>query len=93
MFNELPKTEFRIVSRTGDNRGVLRGVYSGDAVTTEDTSLHLEPGDELRRSISNGEEETFEILDQVGYESSQVVPTHLRIVIRFRGASLPGIRG
>jgi hypothetical protein len=88
MFNELPKTEFRIVSSTGDRRGVLRGVYSGDVIMTDDISVHLKPGDELRRSIPNGEEETFEVLDQVRYESSPVIPAHLKVQVNFKGASL-----
>jgi hypothetical protein len=71
MLNPLPKTEFRIVSSTANNRGVLRGVYSGDVIITDDISVYLKLGDELRRYIPMVKRRRSKLC-QVRYESARL---------------------
>ncbi len=85
MFNNFPKSTFEIVSRQGVSVQTVEGLFSKDSITIPDTSVVLTPGDELRRRIPNGTEETYEVLEPVFYERFGGIPAHFQVKVKRKG--------
>jgi hypothetical protein len=81
-----PTNDFDIVAPDGIVRARTKGIYATDTVMIEDTSVHIEAGDELRRTLSNGREEVFTVVDPVFNEQFHTIPAHYQVVIQRKGA-------
>jgi hypothetical protein len=57
-----------IVAPDGRLRNSTRGIVAGNVVVIEDTSIVIEPGDEIRRKLPNGREEVFTAHDPRYYK-------------------------
>ena len=93
MFDGFPKSVFQIVGKDGQGKGRVSGVYSSDMIAIDDVSVSLIVGDELRRTLPNGTEEAFDVVDPVFYNRGQMIPAHFQVKIRRKGAFNPGTGG
>jgi hypothetical protein len=59
------KSDLKIVSPEGTTRSVERGLVDSKQIIIENTKAVILVGDEIRRTLPNGMEETFEVLDPV----------------------------
>jgi hypothetical protein len=64
MFNQF-KSDLKIVSPDGAIRSVERGLVDRKSIIIENTSAVILVGDEIRRTLDNGTEESFEVLDPI----------------------------
>lgn len=79
MFEHL-KSDLKIVSPDGTIRSVERGLVDSKQIIIENTKAVILVGDEIRRTLPNGMEETFEVLDPVCFPG----PTLPHYEVRFR---------
>lgn len=92
MFNVFPKSEFKVVAPDGTVRGMVKGIFDPKVITVPDTAALIMAGDEMRRTLPNGTEEAFEVLDPVYHETFHAIPAHYQVKIRRKGA-FPAGRG
>jgi hypothetical protein len=59
-----------VVAPDGTVRSTVFGYYSGDTFTIDDLSVDVRPGDEIRRLLPNGNEETFNVDDPRYHEGT-----------------------
>lgn len=84
-FSNIPKSDFEIVSPEGDVRSTGKGVFSGAKVVVFDDKLLVFAGDEIRRTLPNGADETFTVVDPVFYNRMSAIPAHFQIDVRRKG--------
>jgi hypothetical protein len=60
---ESHKSDLKIVSPEGNVRSIERGLVDSKQIIIENTRAIILVGDEIRRTLPNGMEETFEVLD------------------------------
>ncbi len=92
-FNSFPKSALEIVAPDGSVRGRTEGIVSQGQITIFDTKIHLEPGDELRRSLPNGFDETHTVRDATYQEKFHAVPAHWDVKVIRKGAFPKGTGG
>ena len=84
-------TESLLLALGGGALGVLftvaitKAIVDAKSVTVPDSSLVIERGDEIRRRIPSGIEETFEVVDPVFLEKSKRIPAHYQVKVRKKG--------
>lgn len=93
MFNEFPQSDFQIIAPGGESKGSVKGIYSKDKIVIPDATAPIAVGDELRRTIPSGAEETFEVIDPVYHQGFGGIPSHFQVAIRRKGAFDPGKGG
>ena len=59
------KSELKILSPEGKIRSIERGLVDSKQIIIENTQAVILVGDEIRRTLPNGMDETFEVLDPV----------------------------
>ncbi|MFH1344394.1 MAG: hypothetical protein ABIL01_24825 [Pseudomonadota bacterium] len=84
-FSGFPKSKIDIVSPDGNIRSSTQAIFGGDVLMVQDTSVIVEPGDEIRRTLPNGHEEVFEVVDPRFYDTFHGIAAHYQIKIRRRG--------
>lgn len=85
-FDAFPKSKFEIISPEGQVRNEGQGIFTGKMIAVFDEMLHVFAGDEIRRRLPNGTDETFEVVDPVFYEQAHTIPAHFQIKVRRKGA-------
>jgi hypothetical protein len=85
------KSDLKIVSPEGTTRSVERGLVDSKQIIIENTKAVILVGDEIRRTLPNGMEETFEVLDPVCFPGP-VLP-HYEVKIRRKGTFPSGTKG
>jgi hypothetical protein len=93
MFDDFPKSEIKIVSSTGDIRGTTKAVVTADLAVIDDEKAIISPDDEIRRTLPNGQEETFRVVDPVFYEAMHGIPAHYQVKIVRKGTFAPRTGG
>ncbi len=68
----------------------LRASVQGSKIFMKAADLLVEPGDLIRRRMSNGGEETFEVIDPGFYEKHGGIPAHYQMSVRRPGALRSG---
>jgi hypothetical protein len=84
-FNDFPQSDIDIVAPDGTVRHRTKAIVDAKSVTVPDSSLVIERGDEIRRRIPSGIEETFEVVDPVFLEKSKRIPAHYQVKVRKKG--------
>jgi hypothetical protein len=97
--SDFPQSEIDIVAPSGAVRYRTKAIVHAKSVTVPrpsvvtdpgsiiipDPSLIIECGDEIRRRIPSGSEETFEVVDPLFHEKSQHIPAHYQAIVRKKG--------
>lgn len=92
-FSSFPHSESRIVAPDGTVRSTAQGIFTGKQVVVFDSSLVVFAGDEIRRSLPNGTEEAFEVIDPKYFEQMHSIPAHFQIDVRRKGTFEAGKGG
>jgi len=75
-----------IVAPDGSIRSSPQAMFAGnDLITIKGSQTVVLPGDEIRRELPNGTDETFEVIDPVFYDTG-VMGAHLQIKVKRKGA-------
>lgn len=82
-FNPVKVTIF---APDGSVRAEPLAVISTKKIQTEDVSIHVEPGDEIRRPLPNGSDETFLVTDVRYSDGLHTIPPSFIIEIQRKGA-------
>jgi hypothetical protein len=93
MFNHFPQSELKIVAPDGTVRSVERGLVQSKLVIIPNKAAVVHVGDEIRRTLPNGVEETFEVLDPIYYDQSHAIPSHYQVKISRKGSFPAGTGG
>ena len=93
MFNHFPQSDLKIIAPDGSVRSVEKGIVSSKSVTFPNSSAVIHAGDEIRRTLPNGIEETFEVLDPVYHEKFHAIPAHYQVKIQRKGSFPAGTGG
>lgn len=86
IFSHFPQVALDIVAPDGTVRCTTAGHVSEKSITIPDTSITVEPGDEIRRKLPNGREEVFLVKDARYADAFHVIPAHYEISIARKGA-------
>lgn len=92
-FASFPHSDLRVVAPDGVIRSTARGIFSGKQVSVFDASLQVFAGDELRRTLPNGTEEAFEVIDPKFFEDFHGIPANFQIDVRRKGTFEAGKGG
>ena len=90
MFEGIPKSDIDIVDTGGIVRHRTKAVLDAKVALISDTSLVIDVGDEIRRTLPNGREEAFEVLDPVFYKAFHGIPDHYQVRSEGKGLFLKG---
>ncbi len=94
MFSAFPQSDLKIVSSDGEVRSIEKGILDSKLATIPNKNAVIHVGDEIRRKLPNGTEETFEVVDPVYYEGlGGAIPPHYQVKIRRKGAFPSGTGG
>jgi hypothetical protein len=94
MFNSMPKHECDVIARDGTIRAsATKGIFAPTKIILLDPKIVIEPGDEIRRRLPNGTDETFEILDFHFVDQLHSLPSHYQVSIRRKGTYPHGTGG
>ena len=85
MFDDFPKSTFEIVGPQGESRGTTQAIHTRDQIIVLDTHLIIQTGDEMRRALPNGTDETFEVTDPHYQEETFGIPAHFQVEVRRKG--------
>src|ERR1700730_15545678 len=83
--SHFPKSKLDIVASDGTLRSSTVGVVSGKSILIEDVSSVIEVGDEIRRTLPNGQEEVFVVADPVFYEKFHTIDAHYQVKVHKKG--------
>lgn len=93
-FSDFPKSPLDIITPDGAVRASTEGIVaSSTQVVIFDTTVHIEPRDELRRILPNGYEETFEVRDAVFQQGMGGIPSFYDLKIVRKGSFPKGTGG
>lgn len=85
MFENFPHSDLTLVSTAG-LQAKLKGIIAGDdQIVVPDASASIDIGDEIRRSLPNGKDETFEVVDPIFQEAFGGIPAHYQVKVRKKG--------
>jgi hypothetical protein len=94
MFSHFAQSELKIVAPDGFVRSVEKGIIDSKLATIPNKNAIIFAGDEIRRTLPNGIEETFEVIDPVFYDGMRgAIPAHFQVKIRRKGSFPAGTGG
>lgn len=85
IFDRFPRTKIDIVAPDGTLRCSTAGIITEHEVQIPDTSIDVEPGDEVRRPLPNGKEEVYLVENAVFHERFHQIQAHYSLKIRRKG--------
>ncbi|MDP2408854.1 MAG: hypothetical protein Q8M26_01045 [Pseudolabrys sp.] len=93
MFGRFPQSELKIVAPDGFIRSVEKGTIDSKLAIIPNQNAIIFAGDEIRRTLPNGIEETFEVIDPVFYDGRRAIPAHFQVKISRKGSFPAGTGG
>ena len=93
MFGSFPKSTFGIVAADGTLRGQVEAIATGKEIIIPDETVVIQPGDEMRRTLPNGMDETFAVIDPVFVQETFGIPGHFQVHVRKKGTFSHGTGG
>jgi hypothetical protein len=81
-----------IVAPDGSVRSSPQAQFSGDLIVIEGKDTVVLPGDEIRRELPNGTDETFEVINPIFYDTGIMGP-HFQVKVRRKGTFQHGQGG
>ena len=90
IFQHFPTELVTLVKRNGQRIEGLRALVQSGTILTSDPKLPIEDGDEFNRTLPNGIEEQFTVID-VGFQPGLggVIPAHYQSKVRKNTAPRP----
>lgn len=85
-FASFPQSAFEVISPSGELRAAGSGVFTGQQIVVFDEMLQVSAGDEIRRQLPNGSDETFEVIDPQFFPGMAGIPPNYQIDVRRKGA-------
>jgi hypothetical protein len=85
MFSGFPKCRFEIIAPDGAVRSTVETIDGGSTLVVPDPNVVILPGDEMRRSLPNGTDETFEVIDPRFFDTTMGVGPHFQVKVRKKG--------
>lgn len=85
MFDSFPRSTFDIVTPEGQSRGLVEAIAAGAEILIPDERVIISPGDEMRRTLPNGTDETFEVVDPIFNQETFGIPGHFLVKVRKKG--------
>lgn len=86
MLRGLAKTKFEIIGPDGTVRSTVAAIDGGGTIVIPDPSAVILPGDELRRKLPNGTDETFEVIDPRFFDTRMGgLGPHFQVKVRKKG--------
>ncbi len=83
-WNIIKPDDIDVVAPDGQVRSHVKGYYNGELFIIDDMTVDVRPGDEIRRLLPNGREETFVVGDPKFYNDGPFV-SHYQVSITPRG--------
>jgi hypothetical protein len=90
---ELPTSSCDIVTAAGELIATTKAAILPDLIMVFDVSIPINVGDEVRRKLPSGLDETFEVVDPRFFEKLQGVKAHYQIKYRRKGSFPHGAGG
>lgn len=84
-FSRFPHDKIEIIAPGGEVRANAEGIFTPEEIIVFDDSITALVGDEVRRRLPNGQDETFTIIDSIFQGGLARIPSHYRLVIRRKG--------
>jgi hypothetical protein len=81
-----------IVAPDGSVRSSPQANFTGDLIVIAGKDTVVLPGDEIRRALPNGTDETFEVLDPIFYDTG-IMGAHFQVKVRRKGTFQHGQGG
>lgn len=85
MFGSFPKSKLDIVTPEGVIRSTTEAIVTGKEIVIPDETVIIQPGDELRRTLPNGTDETFEVIDPVFVQETFGIAGHFQVKVQRKG--------
>jgi hypothetical protein len=85
MFDDFPKSCFEVISPEGEVRGSAEGIFAGETVMVSDITLQIFAGDEVRRSLPNGSDDVFTVVDPRFFDAFGGIDAHFQLKVRRKG--------
>lgn len=85
MFDSFPKSKFDIVSSSGVLRGQIDAIVTGKEIIVPDENVMIKAGDEMRRQLPNGADETYEVVDPKFVQETFGIPGHFQVEVQKKG--------
>ena len=79
MFERLLNDTISLMKKNGDCFDAIKASVQPDKIIIDRSDIVIETGDLIRRKMSNGGEETYEVIDPVFYEKFNGLPAHYQI--------------
>lgn len=92
-FEDFPHSDLDLVGKDGAVRGRSSGIVTSKGITIWDETLVIASGDELRRTLPNGTDETYEVIDPVFQQAWEGIPAHFQVEVRKKGTFAHGTGG
>lgn len=80
-----PTARLDVVDTDGTVQQTM-GIVTSDLIMIPGATLMVDVGDEIRRTLPNGKDEVFDVVDPTFYEGFAGVPAHYQIKVRRKGA-------
>jgi len=84
-FSSLMRDRLTVLKKAGTKIENVKATVSSDKITAYAEGLLIEPGDLVRREMSNGAQETFEVLDPGFHEAFHGIPASYQMRVRKLG--------
>ena len=89
-FDGFPRSALTIVSPEGEVRAHVEGIVTKNLVVIDDSKVVVLSGDEIRRTLPNGQEEVFSVIDPVFYDDGPGdFGPHYQVSIQRKGMFAP----
>ena len=79
MFERFNNDTVSLMKKNGDCFDAIKASVQPDKIFIDRSDILIETGDLIRRKMSNGGEETYEVIDPVFYEKIHRIPAHYQI--------------
>jgi hypothetical protein len=93
LFSAFPQSDIDIVALDGSVRHRTKAIVDAKLITIPDPNVLIQVGDEIRRRLPNGAEETFEVTDPAFYNAFHGIPAHYQVKFRRKGTFQAGQGG
>jgi hypothetical protein len=84
-FSTLMRDKLTVLKKTGAKIENVKATVSSDSIIAAAEGVLIEPGDVLRRQMSNGGEETYEVVDPGFHEAFHGIPASYQMRVRKLG--------